>query len=40
MAVTSRLAEATLQDNYACLLDACIQAQEQYPAAESTAMET
>uniref|UniRef100_D8PL34 Spc7 kinetochore protein domain-containing protein n=1 Tax=Schizophyllum commune (strain H4-8 / FGSC 9210) TaxID=578458 RepID=D8PL34_SCHCM len=40
MAVTSRLAEATLQDNYACLLDACIQAQEQYPAADSTAMET
>lgn len=32
VAVTSRLAQATPQDNYACLLDACIQAQEQYPA--------
>ncbi|KAL1749116.1 Spc7 kinetochore protein-domain-containing protein [Schizophyllum fasciatum] len=40
MAVTGRLAEATLQDNYACLLDACIQAQEQYAAPEPAAMET
>jgi kinetochore protein Spc7/SPC105 len=30
-AVTERLQQASLEDNYACLLDACIEAQDMYP---------
>jgi kinetochore protein Spc7/SPC105 len=29
-AVTERLQQASLEDNYACLLDACIEAQDTY----------